>query len=455
MKRAPLVTVYITNYNYGQYIRKAIESVLSQTIEDFELIIIDDGSLDDSKLIIEEYSSKDNISIIYQHNKGLNKTNNVALKASKGKYIMRLDADDFLEPTALEDMSNELEKDDELGLIFPNYYLVDKDGIVVSETKRHDFKKEVNILDQPAHGACTMIRVNFLKALEGYDESFTCQDGYELWVKFVGNYKVTNINKTLFSYRRHNNNLTNNEARILGTRIKIKEKYVNKENLSLPNTAGVIALRPNHPLTFEKFGDATFLDFKISQFLNAKKLDYVIVVSSDIAIEEYVKKQYSNQKVNFFIRPETLERINVSLFDTMLFLDEKEELKDVEAYMFCSIEYPLLSSEIVDDSINTLAIFNADSLVSVRPEVNKFFVHTGNGMKAILQQEKFTKLEREEIYKYSGGVILSKKSTAKENRKLIHGKVGHVVIEEKASLNAMSSFERKLCNDLLKENRGV
>ena len=300
-----------------------------------------------------------------------------------------------------------------------------------------------------------MIRVNFLKALEGYDESFTCQDGYELWVKFVGNYKVTNINKTLFSYRRHNNNLTNNEARILGTRIKIKEKYVNKENLSLPNTAGVIALRPNHPLTFEKFGDATFLDFQISQFLNAKKLDYVIVVSSDIAIEEYVKKQYSNQKVNFFIRPETLERINVSLFDTMLFLDEKEELKDVEAYMFCSIEYPLLSSEIVDDSINTLAIFNADSLVSVRPEVNKFFVHTGNGMKAILQQEKFTKLEREEIYKYSGGVILSKKSTAKENRKLIHGKVGHVVIEEKASLNAMSSFERKLCNDLLKENRGV
>lgn len=297
-KKAPIVTVYITNFNYGSFIRKAIESVLSQTFQDFELIIIDDGSTDNSKEIIEEYASSDDISIIYQKNRGLNITNNVALKASKGKYIMRLDADDFIEPVALEKMVNELENDDQLGLIFPNYFIVDIDGNILSETKRHDFTNEVNILDQPAHGACTMIKTDFLKKVGGYDESYTCQDGYELWVKFINKYKVTNINETLFSYRRHSNNLTNNENRILGTRLKIKDSYVKNNKLQLPNTVAIIPVRPNSDLALEDFGDSTFLDYKISALLGAKNVARVIVTSSDETIKNYIDVNYQG-KVEF------------------------------------------------------------------------------------------------------------------------------------------------------------
>src|SRR5690606_38450646 len=139
MRSNPLITVYVTNYNYGKYIRQAIESVLSQSLQDFELIIIDDGSSDNSKEIIEEYSSWSNIHIIYQRNKGLNITNNVALKASKGKYIVRLAADDFLHSHALAEMSSVLERDNGLGVIFPDYFLVDAEGNRLSEIKRHDF----------------------------------------------------------------------------------------------------------------------------------------------------------------------------------------------------------------------------------------------------------------------------------------------------------------------------
>ena len=67
----PLVTVYITNYNYGQYLIKAIESVLSQTYDYMELIIIDDGSDDGSRSIIEKYSPRANIFSVFQKNKGL------------------------------------------------------------------------------------------------------------------------------------------------------------------------------------------------------------------------------------------------------------------------------------------------------------------------------------------------------------------------------------------------
>ena len=69
---SPLISVYITNYNYERFIKKAIDSVLAQSCSDFELLIIDDGSTDDSKKIIESYSSNFKIKIIYQHNKGLN-----------------------------------------------------------------------------------------------------------------------------------------------------------------------------------------------------------------------------------------------------------------------------------------------------------------------------------------------------------------------------------------------
>jgi glycosyltransferase involved in cell wall biosynthesis len=74
------ITVYITNYNYGKYIDQAIKSVLSQTFKDFELIIIDDGSKDNSKKIIDKYKTNKKIRIIYQKNRGLNISNNIALK---------------------------------------------------------------------------------------------------------------------------------------------------------------------------------------------------------------------------------------------------------------------------------------------------------------------------------------------------------------------------------------
>lgn len=203
MVSSQLISVYITNHNYDKYLKQSIESVLDQTFQDFELLIIDDGSTDNSREIIEQYRDHPKISIIYQNNKGLNITNNIAMRASNGKYLMRLDADDFLEKEALEKMSSALESDGELGLVFPDYYYVDAEGNRTGIEQRHNFEKEVSLYDQPAHGACTMIRLQFLKELGGYNESFTCQDGYDLWIKFITHHKVSNINIPLFSYRRH------------------------------------------------------------------------------------------------------------------------------------------------------------------------------------------------------------------------------------------------------------
>jgi len=447
-KEQPLVSVYITNYNYEKFIRTSIASVFQQTLQDFELLIIDDGSTDNSKAIIEEYRDHPKVTIIYQQNKGLNVTNNIAMRASRGKYIMRLDADDFLEPEALGVMYNVLESDPELGLVFPDYYYVDIDGNRTGEERRHNFDKEVSLYDQPAHGACTMIRLEFLKNLGGYNESFTCQDGYDLWIKFIMHHKVTNINRSLFSYRRHGNNLTTNEGRILETRKKIKDLYIESHRLKTPSVVAVIPVRNtrigkvNWPL--HEFGGKSVLELAIEKLAASERVGWVVVTSSDDNIITFINdKGIRDNKLIVIPRPERFERVNESLNRTFeLVLDELAARQLFpEAILSLSLEYPFVSKDVIDDAVNTLTIFRSDSLLSVRPDNRMYYQHIGHGMVPILDQEKFTKLEREALYKGAGGVVLSTVASFRTYGKMVAGKVGHIVVDQKTAHSIQSEFD--------------
>ncbi|MCR9253061.1 MAG: glycosyltransferase [bacterium] len=445
----PLISVYITNHNYGKYITQSIESVLHQTIQDFELIIIDDGSTDNSRDIINTYQDNPKIKVIFQQNKGLNVTNNIALRAAKGKYIMRLDADDYLDHNALLVMSNLLEKDSELGMIFPDYYLVDEENTILGLEKRHDFTKEVELLDQPAHGACTMIRRDFLLSLNGYNEDYSCQDGYELWIKFISAYKVRNINTALFFYRRHGANLTGNEERILTTRAKIKDDYLDQSKTKT-KSAAIIPIRgensQNHTTAFEQIGDKTLLDWKIQELLKSDRIDQVLVTSPSEQVKKHIESNYTDERVIFHNRGESLAQLNIDLHETItdLLKDKRINKKSIEYLLVLGIEFPFISQNTINDSINSAQIFEADSLISVRPETNLFFQHDGAGMKPILNMEKFTRLEREAIYKYTGGIMLSKLSFFDQEKKLLGGKVGHIVIGQRESHGIFTKYDLNL-----------
>ena len=194
----PTVTIYITNYNYGKYIDNAIQSVLSQTYIDYELIIIDDGSNDDSKEIINNYEKKQNVFVVFQKNKGLNVSNNVALSLARGKFIVRLDADDYFAPQAIDLMVSELERNPDYALVFPDYYLIDEGGEIFSHERRRKLYSDDHLMELPPNGACTLVRTNILRQLGGYREDLGAQDGLDLWVKLKDNYNAANINLPLF-----------------------------------------------------------------------------------------------------------------------------------------------------------------------------------------------------------------------------------------------------------------
>ena len=434
----PLVTIYITNYNYGHYIEKAIESVVNQSFKDFEVLIIDDGSIDNSREIIERYSDKPNFQIIYQKNKGLVITNNIALRLSQGKYIMRLDADDYLDVNALNIMVSEMEKNDDLGLVYPNYFIVDKDENILNFRKRIP-AEENNVKDNPAHGACTLIRKEFLELIGGYDESYNCQDGYYLWVNFFSKFSVKNIETPLFYYRRHNSNLTNNSERILTTRSNIISKFVDKNKKKINKVLAIIPVRgPNYNLNsmalVKLHKNKTVLDYKIEYTLKSKLVDKIIITTPDDEIVDYVNNNYPDEVI-VLKRDSNLARLNSGLVYTVKDVFEKlPELNRYSVFLTLSVSYPLLKPIYIDNAIKSMNLFDTDCVVSVRVDNSRFFTTSENGLRPILDQQKFTKLEREDLYKYSGGMIVTKKDFFNINQQFFGGKNGHVIIDNESSI---------------------
>jgi glycosyltransferase involved in cell wall biosynthesis len=438
----PLVSVYIPNHNYGRYIEQAIESVLTQTLSNIELIIIDDGSIDDSREIISRFADRQNTNVIFQKNHGLNVTNNIAIRASRGKYIIRLDADDYFDPHALQIMSELLEREPDVGMVFPDYYHVDKGGQVIDTVRRHDFD-EVSLLDQPAHGAGTMIRRECLLELNGYDEQFQCQDGYELWIRFVKHYQVKNIQLPLFYYRQHDKSLTNNEERILQTRHEIlaRERLRRESPLTI---VGVIPVRgnkiDNNTSPLSKLGGKPLIDWTIEAALKSARIDFLILSTPSSEILEYVRHRHGDSVFRVLRTPE-LARPNTPIEETVLeALDGIKSFNRPDAVATLAVEFPFRSAQQIDMAADVMEIFDVDSVIAVRAEQEELFQHTGHGLSPIRTTRKL-RLERDEIFRETGGLHLTKRTLLEKENMIVGGRVGHVIIDKRAALGVHSYFD--------------
>ncbi len=225
-----LLTIYITNYNYGKYLKKSIRSVLNQNYKKLFLIIIDDASTDNSKKILSKFEKKSNIKIFYNKKKtGLVKSANLAIKNAKGKYILRLDADDYLKKNAIKILYSEIKNKKNIKMVFPNFFWVNDKNKIISKFN-YEHKSNYSLLDYPAHGACALIDLEFLKKINGYCEKFDRQDGFYLWLSIIlKKYKIKHIKNYLFFYRKHKKNLSNNFLKLYKTRNEIINFFINKK----------------------------------------------------------------------------------------------------------------------------------------------------------------------------------------------------------------------------------
>ncbi|MEL6943040.1 MAG: hypothetical protein AAFO82_10250, partial [Bacteroidota bacterium] len=171
------------------------------------------------------------------------------------------------------------------------------------------------------------------------------------------------------------------------------------------------------------------------------------ITSADEEILDFARQQFGQKEhVSVIERPSQLAAPNQTLTKTIEqavdVIDEQNIV--IEAIMSVSIEYPMLSTDVLDDMVNTLVLFNSDAVLSVRPDNRMFFQHNGHSLQPILDQAKFTKLEREALYRGAGGVVLSTRENFLKNKNLLSGKISHVVVDSESSFGIFSAFDFNL-----------
>lgn len=204
MKDSPLISVILPVYNAEKYIAKSIECILNQSYVNFELIIINDGSKDNSEQVILSFSDN-RIKYYKQTNQGLPKTLNVGLSYAKGDIIARQDQDDISLPTRFEKQLQFLKENPDVKLVGTWAKIIDDNG---NSTKRfHHHATSSNelafdiIFNNPFVHASVMFYKKEILELGGYSEDNSVFEDFNLWSRVSRKYKIANLSEELVLYR--------------------------------------------------------------------------------------------------------------------------------------------------------------------------------------------------------------------------------------------------------------
>ncbi|MFD2168206.1 glycosyltransferase [Thalassotalea euphylliae] len=204
IKNAPLVSVILPVYNAEDYIHEAITSILNQTYSNIELIIINDGSTDNSNTIIQSLLADNRIKYLSRENKGLIATLNELIAKSTGIFIARMDADDVALPTRIEKQVSHLQTNPDVGVVGTGYRYIDAQGNI--EGKRNIFTNSADILSSfcfgnPIAHPSVMINKRLLGDAFVYQPENKTIEDFALWLKLSKQSKIENINEVLLNYR--------------------------------------------------------------------------------------------------------------------------------------------------------------------------------------------------------------------------------------------------------------
>lgn len=209
MKANPLISVLIPIYNGEKYLSESITSIIKQDYQNFELILVDDKSTDNSLVIAKQHQKEDSrVKVLCnEKNLGLPATLNKAIEASLGRYIVRLDQDDIAEPQRLEFQIKALEANPDIDVLFTNYFRVSDSGIIISS---QHFGKENTLIDYifEKHGcllhSTMMAKKDVLMQVGGYRTEAYPADDLDLILRLVDNsYNIKLYNRALVKYRMH------------------------------------------------------------------------------------------------------------------------------------------------------------------------------------------------------------------------------------------------------------
>ena len=213
-----IFSVIIPLYNKAPYIEKALRSVMSQTFTDYEIIVVDDGSMDDSAAIAEKVLKESSAphNLIRQKNAGVSMARNNGVACSRGDYLCFLDADDWWAPTFLEEMSRLIDEFPDAGIYGTNYTIVNetkhKTRVAPIGIKRGFEKGYINYcqvyaktLAMPLTSISVALPQDVFKDTGGFPEGIKLGEDFLLWIRIALKHKVAFLNKPLAFYNQDSN----------------------------------------------------------------------------------------------------------------------------------------------------------------------------------------------------------------------------------------------------------
>lgn len=219
----PLVSILVVSYHQGKYIKENLDSVKAQTYTNWELIVADDASPDDSVLQFKNWLKENNVNakeLFHNKNTGLATILNEAIEICNGKYVKLIAADDFMHPECLEKSVNSLEeKGEEYGMVFTDTYCIDEnsnplpdfaDYNKLGNIPAEDFRKEL-LRGNRIAALTVMMPLKVIKETGKYDSKFLVEDYYR-WLKINEKYLIAYIPEKLSYYRWHDNNISKTKA---------------------------------------------------------------------------------------------------------------------------------------------------------------------------------------------------------------------------------------------------
>jgi glycosyltransferase involved in cell wall biosynthesis len=203
----PKLSVIMSVYNGDKYLREAIESILDQNFTNFEFIIVNDGSTDNSLGIVQSYDDKRIRILNNEANIGLTKSLNTALKQAKGKYIARQDADDISLPNRFEEQMKYFDEHLEVALLGTSKYFIDEKGKILRKEIAPSDPHEILLASNAFTHGSVMFKKAVVDELGYYNEFLKYSQDYELWLRIAKHYKVSNLTQPLYKLRSHKENI--------------------------------------------------------------------------------------------------------------------------------------------------------------------------------------------------------------------------------------------------------
>jgi glycosyltransferase involved in cell wall biosynthesis len=236
-----IISVVIPLFNNKKYIKECIDSVLCQTDPVYEIIVIDDGSTDDSVLEIQEYIDTNKIRYYRQENMGTSAARNHGIKVAKGNYIAFLDADDVWVPEKIAKQKIVLSKNKDIGILHTNISCIDGLGAFVDEGV-HGPKHDASgycleyVIQYCGIGLSSVIIPKHVLYETGlFDPSIAYTEDYELFIRVAKKYRIYHIDEALSLYRVHGDNLTSNYTKsymmAINTLEILKTKFKNNKTI--------------------------------------------------------------------------------------------------------------------------------------------------------------------------------------------------------------------------------